>query len=374
MSNGLLKNLPPAPISKTGWPWTEESKPLPQFMPDGKPWPKISIVTPSFNQGQFIEETIRSVLLQNYPNLEYIIMDGGSTDNSIEIIKKYEHWLTYWISEKDKGQADAINKGLMHCTGDIFNWINADDYYEPDALNIIGYNFVKNQSINVICGQERQLFNDNSKSLKIVKQGTVVNKSFEVTLFLRQIDQPVTFFRKSVIDCIGMLNTNVHYFMDAELWLRYLMRYGQENFLKIDHVLANFRHHAASKTNSKKDMFKQEHNFLLYSFGKFINIPDYLLDYLKEDILEPYEVFSGWKLSVPFSRKKITALYHRNYAFFLSERKKYGKARKEILKYIRLGKPGFNRATVIFLIKLFLIPKFLMNTFKKLFNKPEDFY
>jgi glycosyltransferase involved in cell wall biosynthesis len=365
----LLRELPPPPTGKTGWPWTEESKHLPPVMPDDKPWPKISIVTPSYNQGQFLEETIRSVLLQNYPNLEYIIIDGGSPDNSVEIIKKYEQWLTYWNSEKDKGQSDAINKGLMHCTGDIFNWINADDYYEPDTLNIIGYNFVKNMSINVICGQERQLFNDNSNSLKIVKHGTVVNKSFEVTLFLRQIDQPVTFFRKSVIDCIGMLNTNLHYFMDAELWLRYLMRYGQDNFLKIDHVLANFRHHASSKTDSKKNMFNREHSLLLYSFGKFIGIPDYLLNHLKEDIIEPSDIFTGWQFTVPYSREKITAIYQRHYALILIKQNKYKEARIEIMKYIISGMPGFDKATFIELIKLFIIPKILLSPIKKLCNK-----
>src|SRR5688572_28969334 len=104
----MLSDLPAPPPGKTGWPWTEETFQLPEAMPDGKRWPRISIVTPSYNQGQFIEETIRSVLLQCYPNLEYIVIDGGSTDDSVEIIEKYKSWLTYWVSEPDKGQVDAI--------------------------------------------------------------------------------------------------------------------------------------------------------------------------------------------------------------------------------------------------------------------------
>src|SRR5436309_815911 len=116
MSSPALNELPPPPSGKTGWPWTEETAQIAKNMPDGSPWQPISIVTSSFNQGGFIEETIRSILLQGYPNLEYIIIDGGSTDQSVDVIKKYQPWLAYWVSERDRGQADAINKGLERCT------------------------------------------------------------------------------------------------------------------------------------------------------------------------------------------------------------------------------------------------------------------
>ena len=129
-----LTELPPPPAGKSGWPWTVETPPVPLARPDGSPWPRISIVTPSYNQGQFIEETIRSVLLQGYPDLEYIIIDGGSTDQSVEIIKKYEAWLTYSVSENDGGQSHAINKGFERATGVLLSWLNSDDVLLPDAL------------------------------------------------------------------------------------------------------------------------------------------------------------------------------------------------------------------------------------------------
>src|SRR5262249_26474448 len=133
-----LAELAPPPPAKTGWPWTVETSSLPPLRLDGTPWPRVSIVTPSYNQGQFIEETIRSVLLQGYPDLEYIVSDGGSSDKSVEIIKKYQSWLAYWVSERDNGQSHAIKKGLARATGDLFNWINSDDVLLPGALAAVG--------------------------------------------------------------------------------------------------------------------------------------------------------------------------------------------------------------------------------------------
>jgi hypothetical protein len=132
-----LDQLPPPPPGKTGWPWTEGCHPVSTQIVDDADYPRISIVTPNYNYGNFLEETIRSVLLQGYPNLEYLVIDGGSTDNSVEIIKKYEPWLTYWVSEKDSGQASAVNKGLDLSTGIWFNWLNSDDIFMPNALKML---------------------------------------------------------------------------------------------------------------------------------------------------------------------------------------------------------------------------------------------
>src|ERR1700747_491647 len=124
-----LNDLPEPPPGKKGWPWTEESTALPSS--DEQQGPRITVVTPSFNQGTFLEETIRSVLLQGYPDLEYIVLDGGSTDNSVDILRNYDRQLTNWVSERDRGQTHAINKGLARATGDIAAYLNSDDLYLP---------------------------------------------------------------------------------------------------------------------------------------------------------------------------------------------------------------------------------------------------
>ena len=141
---------------------------------------KISIITPSFNQGKYLEQTILSVLDQKYPNLEYIIIDGGSNDNSVEIIKKYEHRLKYWVSEKDNGQANAINKGLSHCTGEIICWLNSDDYYLPDTLKKIS-NIIDINKKQILFGNCNHLFQNTGK---IIGSNVVYkHKKFNIKLY-----------------------------------------------------------------------------------------------------------------------------------------------------------------------------------------------
>lgn len=212
-----LNELPLPPHGKTGWPWTEESPQLPHTMPDGRPWPKISIVTPSYNQGNFIEETIRSVLLQGYPDVEYIIIDGGSTDKSVKIIKKYESWLGYWVSESDRGQSHAINKAFQRASGDIMAWINSDDCYLKNSLKLVAKKFIVNKNINFLHGCGCKVNPDKSVVGKYSP-----NFGIGMCLWTRfTYFQPSTFWCKSLwIDSGGYVREDLNYCMDRELWIR----------------------------------------------------------------------------------------------------------------------------------------------------------
>jgi len=210
-----LHDLPAPPPGCTGWPWTEATPPLPEMGPDGKPWPRISIVTPSYNQGRYIEETIRSILLQGYPDLEYFIMDGGSKDETVEIIRKYEPWLSGWVSEKDKGQSDAINKGFARCTGEIFNWMCSDDFLTAGALRTVAETFVSKPGTGAVAGACFCQYDDEpekSTALKVDWQG------WERTPYSAAIWQPSCFFRRDLIARPGLVKTDLHYCMDRELW------------------------------------------------------------------------------------------------------------------------------------------------------------
>lgn len=213
--------------------------------------PKISIVTPSFNQGQFLEQTIVSVLEQQYPHLEYIIIDGGSTDNSVDIIKKYEKHLHYWVSEPDGGQSEAINKGLLHCTGEIFNWLCSDDYYEPSALKTVAGAFTTSGA-RVVSGKFK-ILDSPLHPPESVLAGMIADSSLPKTIARIKMTQPATFFRLSDIRLLGGISQELDYFMDLELMIRYLIYFGQADIEQIDETLVNYRVHADSKTFRELD-------------------------------------------------------------------------------------------------------------------------
>ncbi len=183
-------------------------------------FPKISIVTPSFNQGSFLEETINSVLGQGYPNLEYVIIDGGSTDNSVEIIRKYEKHLTFWVSEKDKGMYDAIQKGFSKTTGEIMGWINSDDRYYPKSFFVLAEVFSSFPEVEWLQGNPTSI----DEIGRIISIQTS-RKWSKYNFYLRDykfIQQESTLWRRSLWEKAGsMIRTDMRYAGDFELWLRF---------------------------------------------------------------------------------------------------------------------------------------------------------
>ncbi len=221
-------------------------------MPDGAPWPRVSIVTPSYNQAQFIEETIRSVLLQGYPDLEYIIIDGGSTDGSVEIIRKYEPWLAYWVSEKDRGQSEAINKGFARATGEIVAWLNSDDTYCPDAISQSTITFHNYPEVGVVHGDCDMVSPTGELWHKLRGRDSQLEN---VILCDVSIPQPSVFFKHMVYDVVGPLNTELHYVMDFDLWLKMWSHFPTKH---VSQVWSTYRMSDHSKSVSQVTNFLPE--------------------------------------------------------------------------------------------------------------------
>ncbi len=219
--------------------------------------PKISIVTPTLNQASFIEATIQSVLDQGYPDLEFIVMDGGSTDGTIDILRKYEKHLT-WFSGKDRGQSDALNKGFRMTSGEILAFINSDDAYEPGALRKVGIFFATHPHAEWLTGKCRVIDPRGREIRRLItayKNFWLFFKSYNALLIVDYISQPATFWRRELIDRAGPFDESLHFSMDYD----FSLRIGKLTRLWVmDDYLARFRIHPASKSGLIRDHFNTD--------------------------------------------------------------------------------------------------------------------
>ncbi len=212
---------------------------------------KISIITPSFNQADYLDETIRSVLDQNYPDLEYLIADGASTDGSVSIIKEHSERLTWWVSEMDAGQADAINKGFSRATGEIIAWLNSDDVYLPDTLGKVAALFEQNTDVGIIYGDV----------LSIDGEGNPINVqrfapyTVDDLAAFKIISQPGVFMRRNVLEQAGYLDQNYHFLLDHHLWLRIAQL---APMVYTPQILAKARYHDDAKNIAHAERFGHE--------------------------------------------------------------------------------------------------------------------
>jgi len=249
-----LTELPSPPPGKTGWPWTEES--LRVENEHAQVYPRITIVTPSLDQGRFIEETIRSILLQGYPDLEYFVLDGGSADDSAEIIKKYSDWIEFWVSESDGGQSSAINRGLKMGSGKYATWINSDDMLCKNALTNQALSFGFAADL-VYIGDTVNI--DQTGNHLFRHRGRVT--SFEDLVNIRSIwrdggyiSQPGVLFPLELALSVGGLNEQNHLSMDYELWGRFFLAGAKVQYTGLP--FGCFRHDDRQKTQASMQQTK----------------------------------------------------------------------------------------------------------------------
>ena len=277
-----LKELPPPPPKKTGWPWQEETPEMQPRMSEAKPWPRINIVTPSYNQGRFIEGTIRSVLLQGYPNLEYIVIDGGSADGTTDVLRKYEPWLTYWVSEPDRGQSHAVNKGFKLASGEIAAWLNSDDQYLPGTLRTIAEHAQKYPEAGAWAGGGRRI---DDRSGKIVWERLPPGLEFSQILGWNKyyLPQPSCFLNRRLLKDDIYLNESYHLQMDFDLWLRISNKF---TMVPISQILTINLYHSEAKTVKSKLEYRAmaERWIILSKYASTDYTIKEIEEYLKSDI------------------------------------------------------------------------------------------
>lgn len=248
--------------------------------------PLVSIITPSYNQGKFIEDTILSIKNQDYPNIEHIIIDGGSTDETMEILERYKN--TYnlkWVSEPDKGQSDAVNKGFQKSSGEIIGWLNSDDvYFDKNVILYIVDKFNCSPNIDVIYGDSVVINDDNF----ISRARKSMSFSYPRLLRVNYITQPSTFLRKNIITK-HKIKLNLDLTMDYEYWLR--IANNRSEFLYINKIISADRRYADTKTQKRRREMKAEAKRIRQNYGVNFNLTYYTLNNIDKIILTFNKIF-----------------------------------------------------------------------------------
>ncbi len=264
----------------------------------------FSIVVPSFNQGHFIEETLQSVINQTYKEVELIVIDGASTDNTVEVIKKYANYITYWVSEPDSGQSDAINKGFKKATGDIVTWLNSDDAYVDNALELANNYFSNNENIGMLHGKTI-VFGSGRKDEII--GGVSEDVKYKYLAYI-PFPQPSSFIRKSVLDAIGGVDERLHYGMDFDLESRVFLNY---DVLAVDDLFSRYRMHEASKSNELIRFAEDWHKVFCRNL-RGVESANFIISFLEEN-----NYYHNSSEINKASKNFDSAFMHKTFCFFL---------------------------------------------------------
>ena len=268
-------------FNKNAFPWIESEV----TFDSTKTYPKVTVVVPSYNQGFYLEETLLSIIRQNYPALELIVIDGGSTDNSVEVIKKYENYIKYWISEKDRGQSHAINKGFERATGDWVAWMNSDDCYLEGAFKYIfdGLETIKYDFIHGNCRTGLQIETSRFRDIKVNYKKNIFNLLLFFHSTVRIIPSQSVFLKRELFEKAGLLDEEYHYCMDLEWYCRiYLRTKPRTHFYS--QGLSFFRKNEETKSTAGKDKMTDEILKIIKVYRPFITFfqkmqLDSMLDY-----------------------------------------------------------------------------------------------
>lgn len=344
MSNsnlGIIAKL--AKTERKGWPWDSETDRT--IYNSNIQWPKISIVTPSYEQAEFIEETIRSVILQNYPNIEYIIIDGGSRDGTVDILNKYSDFINCWVSEKDDGQSHAIIKGFEIASGSIYNWINSDDILHDKGLYYIAKAFIENPGINFVHGKNGIV--DITSSLTGCMPHPKDNLQLRY-LYEMPYGQQACFFSSDLYKKVGGIKKDLRFSMDYELYVKMHLMHSRS--LQIDQLIGSFRIHPKTKTSNLEEVMYRENGNVFLTMLKSIGRNDDASFFEKIGFMSNTQYMVKRSVSDQMAKNLILLFLKKNIWYYYNK-KEYQIARRMAFKIIKLESKNLFNLNYLKIIK-----------------------